>query len=200
MKRLLLALLLAAPTIAHADLRADVHVGGGLEGGPVSGVARPDGVAAAGLGIDGLLPGRDWGFGVNIDAVGRLTSRFDPQEEATFDALWRYATPDRRFRTGVGGGLRVLSFAPEPRRPAETVLGMDLVRIDLGLQLARWEVTEVGASVGVDFYFAWTFGCYSGTRHDAAVGDMRPVAHELRCGDTITTTYVAGLQTSMSWR
>lgn len=57
MKRaLLIVLALVAP--ASADLRWGVHLGGGLEGGLITGEPRPDGVMEAGTSVEALLPAR----------------------------------------------------------------------------------------------------------------------------------------------
>lgn len=197
--RLAIALLLTLGTsTVHADVRWDVHAGAGMEGGLISGALRPDGVAQAGTAAEVLLPVRDWGFGVNLEAVARLTSRFDAAAETTLDLMWRYARPDRAFGFGVGAGVRQLTFAPDKGGTAESVYGVDLVRLDLHGRIASWSTGTT--SLGLDLYFAWTFGCYSGTRNAAPSGDMLPPPRDVSCVGTITSTYVGGVETSVVWK
>ena len=50
-----------------------------------------------------------------------------------------------------------------------------------------------GAHTSIDFYFHWSFGCYvsnSGAMPERPQLAPRPVS----CGDTITSSYVIGLQ------
>lgn len=192
--RIALLLVVALTSPAAADLRWGVHMGGGLEGGLITGEPRPDGVAEAGMTVSTLLPDRNWGFGLGIESVGRLTSRYDAAEEIKLDLTVRWATANRRVRGGVGAGLRAMTFDDQ----GPTVMGIDLTRFDTEVEMAHWTVGN--ALMSVDFYFSWTFGCYHDDYELMPVGDMKPATREVRCGDTITTTYVGGLQTSVTWR
>lgn len=193
--RFALAVLFVTST-AHAELRAEVHVGGGLEGGMITGKPRPDGVAEAGLLVEGLLPGRDWGFGASAEAIGRLADT-GAREESKFDITMRFARPDRRFRFGVGVGVRAMLLDHDGA--SEIVNGYDFIHLDGTIAIASWSVTPA-VNVGVDFYYAWTMGCYSDTVSVPSVGDMLPPQKHVRCGDTITTTYTGGFATSVRWR
>jgi hypothetical protein len=130
--------------------------------------------------------------------VGRMTSSIDRSEEAKVDVTWRWATRDRRAHGGVGAGLRVLTIGA-PEEHAQTVMGIDMIRLDADFRIAQWTPARAPA-IGLDVYWAWTFGCYSDSYEQKAVGDMAPVRRELQCTDTITTTTVVGLRTSVSWR
>ncbi|GEM_PF-4694277 len=193
--RIALAVLFVTST-SHADLRAEVHLGGGLEGGMITGKPRPDGVAEAGLLVEGLLPGRNWGFGASAEAIGRLANT-GAREESKFDVTVRYARPDRRFRFGVGVGVRAMLLDQDGA--SEIVNGYDFIHLDGSIAIASWSVTPA-MTVGVDFYVAWTMGCYSDVVSVMPSGDVLPPQKHVRCGDTITTTYTGGFATSVRWR
>ena len=177
---------------AHADLGAEVHAGGGLEGGTITRAPRPDGVAEAGALVEVLLPGRNWGFGARIDSVGRYTN-IGARSESRVDVTWRYARPDRRVRVGVGIGVRSLQLDDR------TIRGADLVHLDGAFTIARWSITPA-LTAGIDVYLAWTTGCYRGEVTEPRVGDMRPATRTVACTDTLTTTYTGGIATSVRWR
>jgi hypothetical protein len=164
-----------------------------MEGGMITGEPRPDGVAEAGMTVSAQVPGRSWGFGASVEAVGRLTSRFDAAEEVKLDVTWRWSAANGRARGGLGGGARVLTLDT-----GQTIRGIDLTRLDLEVEAARW--TVAATRVSVDFYVSWTFGCYHDDYQVMPAGDAKAETRAIRCGDTITTTYVAGFQTSVSWR
>jgi len=194
--RIAIALVLALSSPAIAEVRAGVHMAGGLEGGLITGAAHPGGVAEAGMSLEALIPGWSWGGGFSIESVGRTSSQFMSAEEIKIDATWRWASKNRKVRGGVGGGLRVLTFGEGAA--ARSVSGIDLTRIDASMEGAHWQVGS--ARVAVDFYVAWTFGCYSDTYTAMPVGDMKPRTIDVRCGETITTAYVFGLKTTVGWR
>ncbi|MBA3819367.1 MAG: hypothetical protein H0X17_10780 [Deltaproteobacteria bacterium] len=193
--------LLAAVSLAEAEVRLDLHVVGGIEGGVITGEPRPDAVAEAGLAAGMLLPGRNWGLGVALDAVGRHTERFGASEELKLDVLVRFASRDRRFHWALGAGVRELAIARE-RGPASRLGGVDLFRLMFDVQLARSAPARGfgGAVVSLDLHAGWTFGCYAGELVLPPVGDMVPPRRTIDCVDTITTAYVAGLQTSVRWQ
>ncbi|MBL0219851.1 MAG: hypothetical protein IPQ07_39050 [Myxococcales bacterium] len=187
-------LLVSSP--AHADITWAVHIGGGLEAGFVTNAVRPDGVAEAGTLVEYISSDGNAGIGATVEAVGRLTSRFEDAEEVKADAMFRWARDDRRFRFGVGAGVRVIT----PADGTASIHGYDLTRIDLSGQLASWEMSEHAPRMAIDGYFSWTFGCYSDAYTIAPVGDTRPMQRTIGCSESITSTYVLGLRTSVTWQ
>lgn len=64
-----------------------------------------------------------------------------------------------------------------------------------------WTIPEARTAISIEGYFAWTFGCYSDTVEQAPiVVDTMPTSRSIRCADTITTSYVGGIQTAVRWR
>ncbi|CAN5900542.1 hypothetical protein BH11MYX3_BH11MYX3_11280 [soil metagenome] len=185
-------LTLTAP--AHADILWAVYAGGGLEGGTITPAVRPDAVIEGGQLVE-LLHG-NVGVAVSVEVVKRLTSRFDDAEELKADAMFRWASDDRRLRIGVGAGLRQVS----PTDGGQAIHGVDLLRLDLSAQLLHAEQGDVAPGAAIDAYVSWTFGCYSDDYKLASVGDQAPVMRSIGCAESVTTTYVLGLRTSISWR
>jgi hypothetical protein len=188
---------LAVASPAQADLSWGIHVGGGLEGGTVTQAARPDGLIEAGTIVEVLDGAGNFGVAVSVDAINRLTSRFDDDhEEVKADAMLRWARDDRRFRFGVGAGIRFVT----PQGAIESIRGLDLMRLDMEVRIASWQPVTSAPRMSLDGYFSWTFGCYSDTYKVAAVGDERPMTRALSCSETITSASVLGVRTSVSWR
>lgn len=182
---------LLASVCAHANVRLELHAGGGLEGGLIQGAPRPDALAEAGAGVEWLLPGRSWGLGAVYERVHRLSSGVPIDAEHKLDLLFRARLGrDGRGRIGVGAGVRWLAVAGGTDRPASTLRGLDLLRMGVELPIAR-----VGRA-SIDFYFAWTFGLYNGEIYRTRSGDM---PHATREVTLISSGYVAGLQTSIGW-
>jgi hypothetical protein len=177
---------------APADVHWDVHTGVGFEGGTITGELRPDAIAQTGTAIDVMLPGRDHGMGLDVERVLRLTPQF--QEEVTCHLTWRWKRDTSHF--GVGFGFRRLTFEAMDDRPAESVFGADLIRFDGNGPIASWAIGR-GTTISVDLYAAWTLGIYSGMRHMTPDGDVEPTG---RIYEALTTTYVGGVQTSVTWR
>lgn len=177
---------------ARADVRWDVHTGVGFEGGTITGALRPDAVAQAGTAIDVMLPGRDHGMGLDVERVVRLTPQFE--EELTCHLTWRFKRGTSRF--GVGFGFRRLTFEAMEDWAAGSVFGTDLIRIDGNVPIASWAIGR-GSTISVDLYAAWTFGIYSGKRRMSGDSDVVPTE---RIYEALTTTYVGGVQTSVTWR
>lgn len=184
--RVLVMLCLLAAT-ARAEVVWGVQLGGGLEGGMITGAPRPDGVAEAGMILE-LLSGTT-GVGVTVDDIGRMTKRFDDSDEIKVDLMIRWGTPDGRLRLGVGGGLRAIE-----QPGVATIHGYDALRLDVSGRLGRWKQTRL------DGYFSWTVGCYSDSYATPGEGDAAPAMHEVGCLDSFSTTYVIGLRTSLTSR
>jgi hypothetical protein len=189
--RLALALSLAATT-ASAEPRVEVHGGGGLEGGTITDRPAPSGIAEVGLGADFIL-GHDVGFGVVIEGVARPGHDLAKYEESKLDVVFRYATPDRRMRAGLGGGVRLMQLEPVDGVTPPVRWGIDWIRLDGSVSLAQTTVFAGSSAkiVAVDGYAAWTLGCYLG--HGDVMAEQRAVS----CHDTITSTYVLGLAFSL---
>lgn len=182
----ILLLLVLLSSFVYADARFVLHGGGGIEGGVISGKPRPDGVAEVGLGLDLLPAGKRWGLGVVGERVVRPNAEVDIASEHKLDLLVRIASG--RVVGGIGMGVRRLVTKGDLERPAATVWGYDLIRVDAAFELAR------AGRLGIDFYFAWTFGLYRGELYEARVGDM---PYPTRDFTTISTAYILGLATSI---
>ena len=180
-------LLLLLCSVAHADVRLDAHVGGGLEGGLIQGKARPDRVGEVGAGVAYFGPAKRWGLGLVLERVERPEADLPIGAEYKLDALVRFTNRDNSFVGGAGAGIRKLTVAGDEQRRGSTLWGVDLLRMNLELRLAR-----VGP-VSVELYFAWTFGLYVGEVYGQRYGDM---AYPVRDYQTIASSYVLGLQTS----
>lgn len=178
---------------ARADILWAVYAGGGLEGGTVTPAVRPDAVMEGGQLVE-LLHG-NMGVAVAVEVVKRLTSRFDDAEEMKADAMFRWATDNRRVRVGVGAGLRLVT----PKDGSESIHGYDLIRLDVSGQLVRSDQDGYTPSAAIDAYVSWTFGCYRDDYQLASEGDAAPVMRSIGCAESVTTTYVVGLRTSISW-
>jgi hypothetical protein len=187
--------LVALELPARADIAWGVGLGGGLEGGMITGALRPDGVAEAGMMVEYIPTGGIAGIGASIEAIGRLTSRFDDAEEVKSDVMFRWARGDRKVRFGVGAGLRWIT-----PKAGDSIHGFDLFRLDMSGELGSWQPVRSLARLSIDAYFSWTFGCYSDSYRGPAQGDMLPAKQSIDCLGSITTTYVGGLRTTMRWR
>ncbi len=110
--------------------------------------------------------------------------------EHKLDVVFVVTDRAHRFHAGFGMGARRLVIAGTPDRPASTIHGIDLIRLDGAKQIVR-----VG-NVALDFYFGWTFGLYDGEVTMERVGDM---AYPTRDVFVVTTAYVLGLQTTLAW-
>lgn len=189
-------------TEARADTVWQLHAGGGLEGGMISGQPHPGGVAESGMIVEAILPDGTWGIGASLDAIARTSSRLADGEEIKADLMLRFASRDRRFRFGAGAGLRLLAVKPpveDPHRD-DTIRGYDLMRLDVSGRFASWKPIDRGPRISLEGYFSWTFGCYRDTVTTPAVGDMLPTSRSIGCVDTITSAYVLGLATSFEWK
>lgn len=189
-----LAVMFAARA-AVAETRLAANVGGGLEGGLITGAARPDAVAEVGVSADWLLPGREWGFGVAVERVSRLTTRFEIAQELELDAMFRFKR--KKFRVGVGAGMRTMTIEPTETWQRATVRGIDLIRFGWDTEATGWDVG--GSRVGIHLYCTWTFGGYFGEVRGTRFGDMATPVKSISFGESLTTTYVLGLLTSVSW-
>ena len=158
-----------------------MHVGGGLEGGLITGEPHPGTVAELGAGIDYLLEGKQWGFGAVIERVARTQSELPIASEHKLDLLVRFTHAKRKFRGAIGVGLRRLRVDGDLDRPASTLRGFDLFRMGMDIPITG----------GLEFYFAWTFGLYRGEVYRERTGDM---PYTMRDASTMTTSYVLGLQ------
>jgi hypothetical protein len=179
---------------AHADILWAVYAGGGLEGGTITPAVRPDAVMEGGQLVE-LLHG-NVGVAASVEVVKRLTSRFDDAEELKADAMFRWASDNRRLRIGVGAGLRRVT----PKDGGDAIHGVDLVRLDVSGRLVHSEQADDQPGAGIDAYASWTFGCYRDDYKPASVNDQEPAMRSIGCAESVTTTYVVGLRTSISWR
>ncbi len=187
--RFLVALLASlAASSASAEGRFAINWAGGVEGGTITHAARPDGVLEVG-GIVELIVKGNLGVGVTSTNVRRLTDA-GPYEEVRFDATVRYVRADRKVRFGAGLGFRKLFH----ETGGDTVDGYDFIYLDGAFRIAGT------THVGVDLFYAWAFGCYSDTITQPAQGDMLPPKQQVRCTETISTTYTVGVATSFTWR
>lgn len=188
-----LAILTALPSSARAEILLGVHVGGGLEGGVgTTDAVRPDAVAEAGLMVEYLPARRSIGIAATVEAVGRLTPHYEGAEEIKLDVMARWSRADRRFRGGLGIGVRTMTL-----ESGASVRGYDLVRMDTTMVLARWELAPGAPEIRIEGYLGWTFGLYHDSYADPRSGDMEPVRHDVTA---MTTTYVVGLRSTVSWR
>ncbi|MBA3391430.1 MAG: hypothetical protein H0T89_02245 [Deltaproteobacteria bacterium] len=94
-----------------------------------------------------------------------------------------------------------MTFAAHERRPASQLRGLDLIRLGFDSELASWAVGQRagGPRIGAAVAFAWSFGCYRGDILETPLGDMAPPSRHVGCGETLTTTYIVGLHTSIAW-
>ena len=192
MRLAIAAVLVCLVAPARADVLWGVSMGGGLEGFPQSGEAiRPDGVAEAGMMVE-YVRDEKVGIAASIEAVGRLTPRFEDAEEIKVDVMARWANASRRVRGGAGVGVRTMSLGE-----GRTMRGYDLIRMDLTTVFATWRLGAAVPLLQIEGYTGWTFGFYHDSYAAPAAGDMAPVRHDV---DAITTTYTLGLRTTVSWR
>lgn len=189
---IVLAVLMVAASAA-AEVLLGVHAGGGLEGGVgTTDAVRPDAVAEAGLIVEYLPEDRGLGIAATLEAVGRLTPVYEDAEELKVDVMARWTRRDGRARIGAGLGVRSMALENGGR-----VRGYDLVRVDTTMVLARWELAPGALQIQIEGYLGWTFGVYDDSYADARVGDMEPSRHAVTA---MTTTYVVGLRSTVSWR
>lgn len=186
MRIALLVLLLTS--MAFADGRLAINTAGGLEGGTITGKPRPDAVLEVG-GLVEWYPSGNVGLGATTTVVKRLTDT-GRYEELRFDPTLRYARPDRKYRFGVGIGLRRQTDAES----GAVIRGYDFLYLDGAIRMVGTE------HFSLDFFYAWAFGCYSDTITLPAMGDVLAPKREVRCTDAMSTTYTVGIATSMSWR
>ncbi len=192
MRLAIAAVLVCLVAPARADVLWGVSMGGGLEGFPQSGEAiRPDGVAEAGMMVE-YVRDEKVGIAASIEAVGRLTPRFDDAEEIKVDVMARWTNANRRVRGGAGVGVRSMNLGE-----GRSMRGYDLIRMDLTTVFARWHLGTAVPVVQIEGYTGWTFGFYHDSYADPPEGDMAPVKHDFT---TITTTYMIGVRTTVSWR
>ncbi len=142
--------------------------------------------------VEYLPQGRRLGIAATVEVVGRLTPAYEAAEEIKLDVMARRSSADRRFRFGGGMGVRAMTFENGGR-----VRGYDLIRLDSTMVLARWELAPGVPEIQIEGYVGWTFGLYHDSYADPRVGDMEPLRHDV---EAMTTTYVAGLRSTVSWR
>lgn len=183
--RLLTALVVLWPLTAAAETQLGVHAGGGMEAGTTV-RAHPEGMAEAGAVLAWILPHRTWGLAVAGERIGR--DRDDLGDEWKLDAGVSITNPERSFHAIIAIGARTMTLAGDEWRPASTIRGIDLMRIDAQLEVAR------RGRVAIDVYFDWTFGVYHGAREEMRVDEPPSDGPSYTA---ITTTYVLGVQTRM---
>jgi hypothetical protein len=176
--RIVIIVLLVTAGVARADANLGVHLGGGLEGGLISRKARPDAVGELGMSADWIPAGRSVGVGIAFDRVARP---LDIESEHTLDLMVRIRAKNSSI-IGVGMGVRWL----DPGGGAPGWFGYDWIRWDTTMPLTR------GAHAGVDAYIRWTLGCY--VTHTDEMPERPQLARDVGCVDTLTTTYVVGIQ------
>ncbi len=185
-----------APT-ATAEVLGGVHIGGGVEGGTISRLPRPDGIVEAGLIVEYMLPKRAWGFAAIVEHVARQTQGYDQKAEIKADLLVRFATANRTFRFGVGAGLRWITQDLDEVQRSE-LRGLDIFRIDGSRTIVGWQPNAPGVpKLLLEAYGSWTLGCYD--RNARIDGDVMPT-RAISCGDTLTSAYVVGIRTTVTWR
>jgi hypothetical protein len=181
---------------ASADVNWGVHIGGGIDGGTISHEVRPDGIVEAGTIVECLLPKRNWGFAAIVEQVARQTDSYDQREEIKADLLVRFATPNHKFRLGVGAGMRWITQDLDQLRPS-TLRGVDIFRIDSSRSVVDWQPTGVAPNLALEIYGSWTIGCYN---RDAQTDANEMKTRAIGCGDSITSAYIFGIRTTASWR
>jgi len=190
--------------IAISDVRFGTHVGGGFEGGTILEEATPDALAEAGVFVDFIPPGWRMGFGIVWEKVKRRTSSEPIETETKVDVMVRVADKNRRIVGGFGAGIRRLDIEGESRmlgqqgateRLPSKVWGIDLMRMDLEVPFVR--LTGKVGYLSMGLYFAWTFGMYRGEINETRIGDM---PYPKRDYSPLSSSYVAGIQTSLAWR
>ena len=179
--RITIAVLLITTGVAHADANLGVHLGGGMEGGLITGKPRPDVLGELGVSADWIPDGRIVGIGVTFDRVARP---LDIESEHTLDLEARCRARNDS-RVGVGMGIRWL----DPGGGQPSWFGYDWIRFDATIPATR------GAHASVDFYVRWTFGCY--VSHGNEMAERPQLVRDVSCGDTLTTSYVVGIQASL---
>ena len=181
--RIAFLVLLVTAGVTHAEGRVGVHLGGGMEGGLITGKPRPDVVGELGVSADWIPSGHAVGVGLSFDRVARP---LDFESEHTLDLMARFRTKKDSV-LGIGMGVRWL----DPGGGEPSWFGYDWIRMDSTLPLAR------GKRGAIDAYVRWTFGCY--VSHTDEMPERPQLVHDVHCGDTMTTTYVVGLQASLNW-
>jgi hypothetical protein len=181
--------LLLLPSLAFAEARLDVHVGGGAEAGTMMKDDHPVLASEVGVSAHVIPKGKTWGLGFMLERVERQEVGIDITEELKLDVMLRVVAK-KDFRFGVGMGIRELGVPGDARTPPSTVWGLDLMRMCTELQLAKL------GRVGIDAYFSWTLGLYKGEVFNARYGDM---PYTKRDYFSVTNTYIVGISTSVSW-
>ena len=195
---LLACVALAPLSSASAEVHWGVHIGGGIEGGTISNEPRPDGIVEAGTIVEYLMPKRNWGFAAIVEQVARQTDGYNQREELKADLLVRFASSNRKFRFGVGAGIRSITQQKDLERPQQTNLpGLDIFRIDGSRTLIGWQPAPIAPTLLLEAYGSWTIGCYS---RDAQFDTNEMQTRAIGCGDTLTTAYVFGIRTTATWR
>jgi hypothetical protein len=179
-------------SLARADAHFNAHFGVGIGAFPERGYPSP--AAEVGLLVD-VLGKHGLGIGAAIGTVARPGEDLSKYEEAKLDLLLRFATPNRRWRGGIGAGLRFRTPTPVDDVEPLGQRGVDLIRVDLSARLGNLYTTPDVVFSG-DAFFTFTYGCFY---REEAMPD-RPVARDLRCGDTMVVTYIVGLQFAISSR
>lgn len=151
------------------DFLFALHLAGGIEGGLMSGAPHPTAIAEVGASID-YVPDV---VGVGVSYASYARPDLDARE-SSIDLMLRIH--HAHGRAGIGVGIRTL----------DEWSGVDWIRITHALPLASNE------HASVDGYFGWTFGCYLGRAPSEL--PMRDVS----CADTITSTYVFGVELTLS--
>lgn len=187
----------AQPAVASAEAFWGVHVGGGIEGGTITKLARPDGIVEAGIIAEYLLPKRAWGVAATVEQVARQTTGYHQKQEIKADLLVRFATANHKFRFGFGAGLRWASQDVDQIQP-RTLRGLDILRFDMSHTIVAWHpAVSAAPTLALDGYFSWTIGCYG--RDARTDGDVM-LTPAVGCRDTITNAYVVGIRTTAAWR
>lgn len=180
-------------SLASADARIEARFAGGLEGGMITEAPHPSALAEVGLAAEWVSP-RGLGVGVVVETVGRAGVELAIYEETKLDLMLRWAR--KSHRGGVGAGMRFMQVAPHDGATQPLAWGIDFVRLETATTFARIPYRDM--SVRVDGYIAWTFGCYLG--HTGGMAERPQLVREVRCGDTMTTAYVVGLQLALGTR
>jgi hypothetical protein len=177
----IIVLLVTSASVADADGNFGVHLGGGMEGGLITGKPRPDVLGELGLAADWIPAGHDVGVGAAFDRVARP---LDIESEHTVDLLVRVRG---KHDSVIGFGMGVRWLDPGGGQPSW--FGYDWFRLDATMPATR------NKHASVDFYVRWTIGCY--VSHGGEMAERPQLVRDIHCGDTLTTSYVVGIQASL---